>query len=109
MEQLELADPETEVKTTSHYRVISLHLDWELTILAGGEPGVVFIQLRDNNGELFSHKYLGNEATDMMKWMNTANFSVNSMHKRILQKLSNDGVLPGTVTGSPDPPATVEF
>jgi hypothetical protein len=38
--------------------------------------------------------------------MNTANFSVNSMQKRVLQKLTNDGKLPpGMITGTPDVPS----
>lgn len=102
MEQLELTDPVEKAKTIANFRVVNLDLDYETISFAGGEPGVISIDLRDNNNELFTHQYFGKEATDMMKWMNTANFSVNSMHKRILQKLSNDGVLPGTVTGAPD-------
>jgi len=60
------------------------------------------VTLESNLGTLLSHEYHGNEATDLMKWMNTANFSTTSMHKRILQKLSSDGVIYGTVTGTPD-------
>lgn len=105
MEELELTDPVViPEQVTDKYKVTGLNLNWESLSPPETEPGLVSIQLRSNNGEPFSHQYFGVEARDMMKWMNTANFSVNSMHKRILQKLSNDGVLPGTVTGVPDPP-----
>lgn len=105
MEELELTDPvTTPPATTATYKVVSLALDWtRVQTPTTTEPGVVTVHLRSNLGEPFSHQYLGKEATDLMKWMNTANFSTSSMHKRILQKLSADGVLPGTVTGAPDP------
>jgi hypothetical protein len=105
MEELELTDPvTTPPQTTASYKVTSLVLEWtRVQAPATSEPGVVSIHLRSNLGEPFAHQYLGQEATDLMKWMNTANFSTSSMHKRILQKLSADGVLPGTVTGAPDP------
>ena len=42
-------------------------------------------------------------ATAMIKQLNTANLTTKSMQKRILEKLSADGFLPGTVQGTPDP------
>lgn len=108
MEQLDLTNPVTTPPvTTANYRVQVLLLDWE-TIQSAEGKGLVRITVRDNNGVVSDYQYTGPEALDLMKWMNTANFTVNSMHKRILQKLSNDGFLPGTVTGTPDPP-TKEF
>jgi hypothetical protein len=102
MEQLELTDPVVvPEKVTASYRVIALTLNWTFETIPGA-PGLVGIDLRDNHDEPFSHRYVGPEAIALMKWLNTANFSVNSMHKRILQKLSAEGVLPGTVTGTPD-------
>jgi len=105
MEQLELTDPIVTPGTlTVSYRVLSLLLNWEgQPSIPGGILGTVDILLKDNLDGRLSHRYEGQPAIDMMKWLNTANFSVNSMHKRILQKLSNDGVIPGTVTGTPDP------
>jgi len=97
MEELTLTDPVVVPETvSSSYKVTSLILNFG--------TAYVHIELVDNLGVLLMHDYTGQVALDMMKWMNTANFSVNSMHKRILQKLTNDGVLVGTVTGTPDPP-----
>ena len=59
--------------------------------------------MRDNNDERSSYSYHGQEATNLIKFLNTANLTTKSMHKRILEKLSNDGKLPGTVQGAPDP------
>ena len=110
MEQLELTDPVVvPEQVTSTYKVMSLHLNWEGVASPGATPGLVDVVLKDNLEGRVAHRYEGQEAIDMMKWMNTANFSVTSMHKRILQKLTNDGVLVGTVTGTPDPPAGDEL
>ena len=105
MEELVLTDPVvTPEQISNKYRVVSLVLNHEASS-PGGVPGLVMIQLRDNLGLPFAHQYTGQAALDMIKWLNTANFTTKSMHKRILEKLSNDGVLPGSVTGTPDPPA----
>ena len=108
-EELVLTDPiVTPPVSTAKYRVVLIRLDRETVTAATHPPapGLVQITLRDNNEVLSSYAYTGDEAIDLMKWLNTANFSVNSMHKRVLQKLSADGKLPpGTVTGTPETPS----
>jgi hypothetical protein len=37
-----------------------------------------------------------------MAALNKADLSSNSLQKRVLQKLIDDGVIPGTVSGAPD-------
>jgi hypothetical protein len=113
MEELVLTDPVVkpeEVK--SHFKVVSLMLDHEAVVSftpppAPPETGLVSITVKDNLGGKYTHQYTGNVAIDFIKYINTANFTTTSLHKRILQRLSNDGVLPGTVTGAPDPPTGV--
>jgi len=105
MEELELTEPDVKPEEViSSYRVVRLLLDWKAIPAPGESPehGLVVVTLESNLGTLLSHEYHGTDATDLMKWMNTANFSTTSMHKRILQKLSSEGVIPGTVTGTPD-------
>lgn len=109
-EDYELTDPIVvpEIVTTK-YKVRAMNLDFEAVI--AGTPtnptpqvGQITIRLRDNNEQILVCTYVGQEAIDMMKWMNTANFTVNSMQKRILQKLEQDGKIPsGDITGTPDP------
>lgn len=107
MEELALTDPiVVPATTTAKYRVVSLTLNIESIALPSQEPGLILIELRDNNNERSSYRYEGTEATTMIKTLNTANLSTKSMHKRILEKLSNDGLLPGTVVGTPDPPTS---
>jgi hypothetical protein len=104
MEELVLTDPVVvPEKVTNKYHVVSFTMSMEAVMIPGGEPGLVAIELRDNNNERSSYSYQGLEAETMIRTLNTANLSTKSMHKRILEKLSNDGKLPGTITGTPDP------
>lgn len=105
MEELVLTDPIVEPeKVTNKYRVVALTLDMEVVAgVPGTPPGLVAIKLRDNYDVPSSYQYIGPEAVTMIKTLNTANLTTKSLHKRVLEKLSNDGKLPGTVTGTPDP------
>jgi len=96
METLTLTTPEvTPQITTTEYRVVYLLLEWE--------QGLIVIHLRGTNGERTEVRYTGPEAVTMIRTLNTANLSVKSLHKRILEKLVADGKIAGTVTGTPDP------
>jgi len=106
VEELELAEPIIipEVRT-SKFRVITLCL--ELPKPDGSAAALIRIILADNNNKQIQHNYHGIDAEILIQWINTANFSTQSLHKRMLQKLSAEGVLPaGEVTGFPDPPIT---
>lgn len=103
-EELALTDPVViPEKVTDKYRVVSLTFHREQLVLPATVPGLVFIGLRDNNDEPSQYSYTGQVAIDYIKFLNTANFSTKSMQRRILEKLSADGLLPGTVVGTPDP------
>ena len=92
METLDLTTPVQPPSTTT-YRVTVLHLDWP--------NGVINITLVDNNGVAMTVNYTNAEATTLMQFLNTANLSVKSLHKRILEKLVADGKLTGTISGTP--------
>lgn len=107
MEELLLTDPVVEpAKTTNKFKVISILFDLEgtNTMPTPGMPtsALVRLRLKDNYDKSYNYEYTGQVALDMIKFMNTANFTNKSMHKRILERLSADGVLPGTVQGAPD-------
>lgn len=111
MEELVLTDPVVVPEVVKNkFHVVAFTMDMEFPNPGipptPGEPGLVDIHLKDNNGAKYQHQYKGNQAVNMIKQLNTANLTTKSMHKRILEKLSADGVLPGTVTGTPDPPTT---
>lgn len=91
-EQLDLTVP-VQPPSTLTYRVTVLHLDWP--------NGVINVTLVDNNGVARTVTYTNAEATTLMGILNTANLSVKSLHKRILEKLVADGKLTGTISGTP--------
>jgi len=104
MEELVLTTPEViPEKVTAKYKVTTLTLNWEYLQFPETVPGLVAISLRNEHEEPFYYQYTGQVAKDYIKFLNTGNFTVKSVHKRILEKLSSDGILPGTVTGTPDP------
>lgn len=99
-EELVLTDPIVEPeKVTSNYTIGAMTLS--------GDEKTVAITLRDNFHQPFYVNYYGAEAIEMIKFLNTANFTTKSMHKRLLEKIAADGVLPGTVQGTPDPPSMI--
>lgn len=76
------------------YQVVYLGLDWEDAQIA--------IKLRDTNGKKIGHNYRGATALTLMRALNTANLSLKSLHRRVLERLVADGVIGGTISGVPD-------
>jgi hypothetical protein len=106
-EELTLTTP--VVKTATKFRIISILMRTEVppVIPGAGTPpktGQMTIELVDDNDKPYTHQYYGDEALNYIKYINTANFTTKSMHRRLLEKLSTDGVLPGTVSGTPEAP-----
>lgn len=91
MEQVDITPVQPPART--HYTISRLTLDWD--------SACIDIVLRDNTGETQSHTYSGAEATTLMRGLNTANLTSNSLHKRTLARLIADGRLAGTVSGTP--------
>lgn len=92
-EQLTLTVVETKPVNT-YYRVARLDLNWR--------EAIIHIELTGTNGERKGHTYDGQTATSLMVVLNTANLSVKSLHRRVLERLVADGVILGSVTGTPD-------
>lgn len=92
-EQLDLTAPVVPPSITN-YKVRYLELNWDAATIVVG--------LKGTNGESFRHAYSGTTATTLMNSLNTLNMSTTSLQKRILNRLVTDGVLAGTVSGSPD-------
>lgn len=91
-EQLNLTTPITYPATT-FYRISALHLDWD------GQR--ITVVLRGSDGSITSHMYTSDQAVTLMRALNTANLSTKSLHRRILERLHQDNVLTGTVSGMP--------
>jgi hypothetical protein len=111
MEEYTLTTPETiPAVTNTAYKVVFLQFEWT--------RGQIAIYLEGQNGERVITGYGGpppatqaerDAAIQMMRTLNTANLTTKSLQKRVLEKLSADGKIPGgTVTGAPDPPTAEE-
>ena len=95
METLTLSTPETTPAiVTTDYKVALLMLDVEGAQIA--------VHLRGSNGERKEFRYNGAEATALMVALNKANLAAKSLQRRILEKLTADGLIAGAVTGVPD-------
>jgi hypothetical protein len=92
--------PETLLLTTpgalvTGYSLASLLLDFRNKHLG--------LTLVDQTGHARQVSYEGPDALTLMKALNKANLSTQSLHRRILERLALDGLLPpGTVSGAPD-------
>lgn len=91
-EELILTVP--EVKTNRDYRVIAIYKHYP--------DGIFHVDLRGTNGEHFGHEWRGDIARTFIRALNTANLSIKSEERRILDRLVLEGIIVGTVQGSPD-------
>jgi hypothetical protein len=91
MELITLTTPEP---STISYKVSQLHFDW---------PGaLIVIGLVGDDASIKTHTYTGAVATTLMVALNKANLSTKSLQKRVIEQLQADGVLVGTISGTPD-------
>lgn len=99
-EKLDLTAPVTKPALTD-YRVERLTLHFNPP-----EGSSIYIQLLGTNGEAFSHAYVdapgSPTATTLLIALNKMDLSTQSLQRRILARLVADGVLAGSITGSPD-------
>lgn len=93
-EQLDLASPEQAAPGTITWRPVLLHLDKRRATIKAGFEG--------DNGEYTSVGWEGTDATTLMVALNKANLSVKSLNRRIMEKAVADGMLTGTISGTPD-------
>lgn len=93
-EQLDLTVPETKPAVTT-YLVERMTLDWTAQRI---DIGLV----APNTGEKKVFSYTDSTATTLMRALNKVDLSVKSLQRRILERLAADGLLGGTVSGTPD-------
>lgn len=67
-------------------------------------PMLSFIEVRlcGDNGQSLTHRWTGQGAENDIIALNKANLSTNSLQRRILNRLTADGVLSGTISGTAD-------
>ena len=77
--------------------------DYEITFVSMDWPGAqIMIGYKNSLGQTHQLLITGAPATTMMNDINTGDHTVTSIHKTCLQKLNDDGVLVGTISGTPD-------
>jgi hypothetical protein len=88
--------------TKNSVAVAAVTMDLVAVDAIAGEPGILYIVVKDDSQALTSFTYSGAVAVTMIQTLNVADCTTKSMHKRILEKLVADGKLPaGTVEGAP--------
>lgn len=99
-EQITLTTPYVvDPRQAPAFVIDSVTLDWQNKL--------IFINVGYSVDELSPRvtqqfTYQGDEAKNLMVALNKANLSTKSLHKRILEKLINDGHLAGTISGTPE-------
>lgn len=102
----EQVDLSQSVPATTHWRVHFITLLRGLTNVGSVAPDPsssrITVALVGDHGRALSHTWTGSVANDDIIALNKANLTNNSLEKRILNRLILDGVIAGTVSGSPD-------
>jgi hypothetical protein len=75
------------------YQIVSLYLNWVTSHIE--------ITLQASDGSMPVFKYDGDIAKNILSLLLTANLTLNSLHKRILKRLNDDGLLVGVISGVP--------
>lgn len=89
MEQIDLTAP------VSTFRVVRLSLEWDI-------QKIRIVLKSAATGDYIKFSYSGDTALTLMNQLNTMNLTTTSLHKRIINRLIADGLLAGTVSGTPD-------
>ena len=97
-ESLTLTTPIAPVAPVlTSWKVIRLVID-----LATNEPSVLFVA-RSNTGVIAEAYFTGTAAMTRISAINTANLSLKSLQRLILERMQAEGVLGvGIITGTPD-------
>lgn len=91
METLTISSPPPQQTT---WRVNEVYFNWDAQSIQVG--------LKGTNGEAKHHAYTGATAQSLLVSLNKANLSTTSLHRRIINQLVSDGIIAGSVSGSPD-------
>jgi len=94
VEQLDLTTPFDPIPATNKWEVIGLNLQ--------RKAATIVITLEGDGGDSFKHVISGATATSLIVALNKADLSSNSLDRRIIQLLIDDGVFAGTISGAPD-------
>ena len=97
-EQVDLTSPfDPDTRTTSIFTVKELHLFRGDT----DENALIQIGLEGNDIKA-SFTIDGTDAATLMKTLNKADLTTNTLNKRVLNYLISQGIISGTVSGNPE-------
>ena len=82
------------IPAVSDFTVSELYFNWPRQVIS--------VVLTGAAGQVQTHSWNGSTATTLMTQLNKANLSVTSLHRRVLNQLISDGVIAGSVAGSPE-------
>lgn len=107
MEQVNLAAPATTPQTTRWIvqetrLTVGARFAGDGTIEIDGNLSEIFVHLLGDQHQVKTHSWKGNAAHTDIVALNKANLSTKSLQKRIMEKLIADGVVEGTIAGTPD-------
>lgn len=92
-EILTLTTPESFPSITT-WRVVELTLD--------AKHGVIHAVLESNLNTTAVYREQDADTLDAIRALNTANLSIKSLQRRLLERIAARGVKVGTVSGTPD-------
>lgn len=102
-ERIALTAPAFVDAGAGHIKVVFLQYDWDNASV------IVGVRATDANAiplptrQRVDFNYSGNQASNILRIINTNNFSTVSMHRRILNRLTSDGhISGGVIAGTPE-------
>lgn len=96
----ELVTLSPPIPSVTSYTITEVQLTW-----GDGTPTTcrIIIRLKPNvGGTEMRHDYMNDQACTLIRALNKANLSTISLQRRIFNQLISDGVLSGSVTGTPE-------
>ena len=90
-------------KSVDRLKVAAISFNRQASHEARGTVVLAILLEHPATGVTHNVVYEGAEALNYARFINTGDFSVKSLHTRILEKMLADGKLPaGTIAGNPD-------
>ena len=93
-EKIDLGSPAQAKPGTVSWRPFLININWDAETIKIG--------FRGDNEEYTSIAYEGATAIALMAALNKADLGVKSLHRRIMERVISDGLLSGTISGTPD-------
>jgi hypothetical protein len=95
-ERIDLTLPfQPDPRSAASFHIARLDLNWE-------EARISIYLIDNSTGIRRTFGYEGQTALNLIIALNKVDLSVKSLHRRVIERLINDGKLDGTIGGAPD-------